>query len=143
MSSNPFNAALMAAKAHFNASWVVGAAPRTPVHWPNQEPFLPPATGAWARFSMTFGEGRRVALGGRMDRWVGQVVVQIFAPIGTGDGAAWQLSDAVFDIFGADRSLFTGDGRLRFWTPTARPVPGNSGWFQINVICPFQRDRTL
>ncbi len=134
-------AAKAAIRNRFSALWVVNGAPRTPIHWMNQEPFTPPQSAPWVRFSLMLGEGRRVSIGPRLDRWTGVVTIQVFTPKGIGDGSADALCEEVAAIFAPGVTL-AAEGRVTFQTPTARVVPGSDNWFQNNVICPFQRDRT-
>lgn len=133
--------AKQAIRQHFAASWVDGALPRTPINWPNEPGFTPPERAPWVRFSLTLGEGRRISVGPRLDRWTGVVTIQVFTPLGSGDGVSDALCDAAAAIFAPGVTL-SAVGRISFQTPTIRAVPASQVWFQSNVICPFQRDRT-
>lgn len=123
----------------FKTEWVVGVDPRTPIAYPNKA-FTPPDS-AWVRLAIVNGETLRLSLGPNGEhRWAGIVYVQVFVPQGSGDGEARSLADEAAKIF-RDRALATDDGgSITFRSPSIQQIGPDGRWWQLNVICPYQRD---
>lgn len=110
--------------------------PEIPIAWPNFR-FIPPAQGAWVRFSLQPGEGKQVDIGApeKRHRYTGIVAVQVFVPAGEGTQI---LNGLVNDIINIFRGFESSD--LTCLTPSAenRGISGNA--YQTNIIVPFWRD---
>jgi len=112
-----------------------------PVAWGNT-PFTPPAPPSpWVRFTVITGEADYISAGapGRnFVRHAGLITVQVFVPLGDGDGRLCGLVDDVIPIFQGER---VGEN---VWCGAAYAVAlGESlspGWLQANVNVPFHRD---
>lgn len=141
MSAPAFQAAEAAIATAFRDGWAVSGALRTPVDWPGGAGFAPPQGAAWARLSILWGEGRVVAVGPPTPRrWEGRAVVQVFTPLGAGNGPNTALCDAAAAIF-AGRRLAPASGWVRFYgAPSITVVGPDAGrWWQQNVVARFQR----
>lgn len=74
-------------------------------------------------------------------RYGGTVIVQVFQKERTGTSDALKLSGKVASIFGGGAFCKADSGLLRFRTPSLLTVGPNNGWYQINVRCPYFRDK--
>lgn len=94
---------------------------------------------AWVRLNIMWGAANQVSMGSTpLHRTTGTVIVQIFIPIGRGEGTAYLIADEVADFFRRKRT----SGML-FRSPYPRRVgPDEGKWWQLNVVVPFQYDRT-
>lgn len=121
-----------------NTQW----ASTTPIAWPNR-PFTPPA-GAWIRPTLRAADAARKEIGvagSRTFRHYGLLLIQVFAPEGTGDGVARGHAETLCGIF---RAVSAGGITYEGPTgeaPTARDdgVDGN-GWYMWTVTVPYTRD---
>lgn len=140
-----WRAAEVAITTHFAARWTTApGVPRTPVHWPDDAAFRPPHGLAWARLTIRWGEGRRVALGPSLDRHTGVVIVQLFTPAGQGHAANTALCDAAGEALNDVRLPCEG-GRVVFSTASLEVIGNDRGggpWWQQNVSAPFRRDKS-
>ena len=91
----------------------------------------------WVKLSTLFGESRQVGFSnaGPRKRTVGNAVVQIFVPAGTGDGLAESLSDRVADVW----EMTTIQGVI-FRATSVQRVGEDGTWLQYNATTPFQVD---
>ena len=118
-----------------------------PVAYPNKD-FDPPENGIWARIVIQAADSSRIELGGQVAhrRTVGLLVVQLFAPVNSGDGDVLELAETAAAIFRDQRvTLDGGTGDMLFREPTVRPVGSNAQdnddatYYQVNVNIPYQR----
>jgi hypothetical protein len=111
----------------------------TPVQMPKVK-FDVPNT-AWVRLNIDPSGAEWASMGdpgNNVERNLGQVTIQIFAPSGEGEGEALELSDNARAIFRSWRDAATG---LRFEVPPyARNIGTQGKWYQINVVAPFKFD---
>lgn len=125
-----------AIRSRFNAQW----GSTTLVAWPSVN-FRPPSDAAWVRFSVEDVDAAQASFGdptNNIHRYIGNVVIQVFTLKGTGDNQARQLADTASAIFRGWSDAASGVFfRL---APFVRDVPNEEKWFQLNVVCPFQRD---
>lgn len=115
---------------------------KTPVHWPNQkegdgvDEFARPEDSEWIRFTLNQGDSNQQTLEENPRyRHLGTVIIQVFVPIGYGEGAVLELIDDVAAFFrGETIADFT------FRAPQIT-TPGRDGkWYQKNITIPFLRD---
>ena len=93
---------------------------------------------SWVRLTIIPGDGFQASLGTpRVWRATGIVVVQVFSPLGEGDGSAYSLADDVAAIF---RGV-TVQGVV-FRAPSLTHIGPDGAWYQINVATPFQVNDT-
>lgn len=113
---------------------------RTPAQMPNKK-FSIPTSGCWVRLKIANTGADRASMGdpgNNVERNIGQVTVQVFAPAGDGEGAALELADVVRDIF---RDWVDNASGVRFRVPPyARQIGADGKWYQVNVIAPFEFD---
>jgi hypothetical protein len=133
-----FAVAILAIDKFFTDGW----AARTPIAYSNGPAFEPPAGAAWVRLNTVPGQSIARSLGPSiLYRWPGVTYVQIFTPLMQGQGDGLALADAAAAIF-REQTFTTSDGGvLRFRAPSLTPVGGEGQFWQVNVACPFQRDR--
>jgi hypothetical protein len=118
--------AILAAKM---ATWAT-----TPISWPNTKP-LTSLNVPWVRFSC-LAHDRIWPMTGTKRILTGEVVVQIFAPSGSGDGAASILADSIGALFSQYAS-----GGVQCDEPDAPTVIGDQdGWYQINASIPWRAE---
>ena len=127
-------------KTRFNVNW--GAT--TKIAWDNVD-FRPTedttegdSLTEWVRVNIRHGEAEQMsmgAVGGRLFRNVGVVVIQIFVVI----GGSLDRSMALADIA---RGIFEGvtDTGVVFRAPSVREVGQSGAWYQVNVTTEFQWD---
>lgn len=114
---------------HFVTNWTNDV----PVVFANQPNASPPVDSAWCRFAVIVGDSRNhsgSASGGRLLRQ-GNVWLQIFTPLQTGIGEAYDIAEDFTAIFRNARfdNLFLN-------TESIRQVP-DEDWFMITVIISF------
>lgn len=96
-----------------------------------------PTDAPWVRMTIQNGDANVACVGGSTIRYRhdGSVIVEIWTPLGEGDGEARELGDLAASIFRGWES-----GGLRFWAPRVVPLGERNGWYRVNMIAPFQRD---
>lgn len=113
----------------------------TPIAWGNMA-FDPPVNDYWVRFTILSGTGFQASMGDiQTHRFAGQVVVQLFAPKNNGNeglGRIVELSEVVVDMFSIRQFA---DIYTQFRVPYKVDVGEVDNWYQINVICPFYRNK--
>lgn len=123
----------------FDTQW----ANTTPIAWPNVT-FDPPDAAAWVRFVATDATARTASFGdpgNNVHRHTGLLTLMIFVPVNTGDKEALELADQASAIFRGWQDAASG---LRFRQPPfVRQVGPDRKWYQVNVLCPFERDEHL
>ena len=114
---------------HVASEW--GSA--TEIAWPNA-PFTPPEDEAWIQISILPGAATAATLGPNGNNHVpGLVHVNVFVPKDNGSAQAWELVDAVRDLFNR-RTV----GNIRFRAPDPTPAITEGNWMQVPVLCPFE-----
>jgi hypothetical protein len=124
-------------RTYFDSEWS-----ETPVHYPNQEEgedlgeFEKPTNDDWVRFTVNQGDSEQNTLEENPEfRHFGTIIVQVFVPIGAGDGRALKLIDMISSLF---RGRTIGESLFRSPEVT---TPGRDGkWYQKNVTIPYLRD---
>lgn len=129
-----YNAQAEAIRTRFRTQW----ADETPISWPN-EPFKTPSPPVpWVRFQILDNNAEQADIGGSAStyRHEGDVLVEVFVPLGSGEFRVRQLTQKVQDAFRGWQS-----GGMRFYTPRAVPVGKSEEiWWKINVLARFERD---
>lgn len=112
----------------------------TPIRYENI-PFAERSTPYVALF-IGNGEGTQVSLGTpALRRWVGIIMIQIYAPQDSGTNLSKSYADTIGAIF--DRAQFSSgnSGTIRCRIPSIQNIGVTNGWNQLNVTVPFIRDR--
>lgn len=95
------------------------------------DPFGNPAP--WVRFSIMPGDAFQASLGTpKVWRSTGLATVQVFVPLGQGDGLAGELADDAAGIFRGVRL-----NGLIFRAPAFTRIGEDGTWYQINVTTPY------
>jgi hypothetical protein len=106
----------------------------TPICWPNTPP-LSTLNAPWVRFSV-IPSGRTWPMTGTKRILEGEIVVQVFAPSGSGDGTVATLADSIGTLF----SKYGASG-VQCDEPNAPSVIGDmDGWYQINAVIPWRAE---
>lgn len=92
----------------------------------------------WVRLNVRNADAQLVSLGPRTYRQPGVVITQVFIPAGVGDNRANEIAEAVV---GALRGQTVSGVRFRATSPP-QAVGQTGGWWQTNVITPFDFDDT-
>lgn len=149
-----FKATADAIRAHFRTAWAA-VQPDTPVEYlglpghftgsdgmtvSDDEP-----TGAHVRLSIEEAGGQIVAFGSRLDRHVGNVLLEIWTPDTEGDGPGRVLADYFAVIF---RALTLPAVGVKFFgvggeVPSPQFVGNQNGWLKWLCRAPFQRHETV
>lgn len=103
--------------------------------WDNA-PFASPPDTLWARVSVRL-EGARQTYTGRTNgyRKTGQIVIGLFAPIGTGDAAQLALADAIKTAFS-----LVEVAPVQFGVPSVGPGSRDGAYWRLEVTVPFDAD---
>lgn len=110
----------------------------------NDASAVPADTAIWARVTVRPGERTRSSVGAGLFRRTGLLIVQIFAPSGSGDGGALAFADQV--AAEVDEATI-GSGTpssptIRFRAVSTRTLGADGmGWWQINVSAPWYTDQ--
>ena len=129
---NSYNAQREAIENYFKQAWNS----ETPVLWNNSRQ-APPKTGSWIRVTILNGIANAVSIGQTsVHRNEGLVQVQIFAKKGTGTKVLYDLADIVVNIFSQKQI-----DSIQFRVPEVIDVGEIEEFYQINVSCPFYRNR--
>lgn len=122
-------------RSRFDTLWPAQFSPAVPHTFSDVE-YTPVEGTAWVRLTVISGEQRQVSMGKlRRFRRTGVVGVNIYVPVGSGDGRAQELADAVADIFmgrTVNGVIFRGTGLTRV---------GREGAWQVWLAdTPYQAD---
>lgn len=123
-------------RARFNTEFPLVRA-SVPIAWDNVA-YEPTPQTPWVRLTIVEGEGELAGLAGKganLYRHRGVVIIQIFVPIGDGDGLARAIADDIATIFRGQ--LVAG---VHFRAPSARRVGPDEAWWQLNVRIPYRAD---
>lgn len=124
-------------RARFNT--LITVAEALPTVWDNAPDQAIPGSSRWCRFSMRFGvqEQLTIAGGSSAYRTASVALVQLFEPIGAGDGTQLGLVDAIVDAFRG--VVLAGPPVVHFDPPyvSAPPSVDDGLWLQV-VTIPFR-----
>lgn len=104
------------------------------------EPDVPP-DGRWARLTIQDGVTQQVAFSGatQVYRTVGVALLQVFEPLGVGDGALRGALGQVQDAFRG--VVLAGPPQMRFQSPyLVAPPLREQGWWSVTMAIPFLAD---
>ncbi len=114
---------------------IQGAFPNMKVLWDNDGQERPPEDQAFVRIRIAPSGESPAALGNRVWRMAGVVIVQVFTPVGTGDGPANLIADQ-FKAWLRGKSV----GAIQFSTVYIVPVGLREAFYQLNLNAEFSRD---
>jgi len=120
----------------FNTGWTA-AARAEPVEFPNMK-LDRPEGGGWARLTIIESSSADMALGTSWKRSRGNVIVQVFVPVDTGDGLKSAMADAV--ISSLERKNSDGVALMRASVNEIGTREGSAD-YQVNVTVPYRYDR--
>ncbi len=102
----------------------------------NDNTFVQPESGKWARVSIqTIDSDLREIGQTKRTRNTGILFVQLFDDLGLGDKGLLALADIIVPLF---RNIIVSG--VTFQTPSVVRVGQSNKWYQINVHCPFHFD---
>lgn len=112
-----------------------------PVAYPNAEFKTQPVDDVWLRFVMQDAGANQISMGdpgNNFHRHTGLLTFMIFTPLNQGDAEALQVADEVAAIFRGWQDPTT---RVFFRQPPfVRRIGADGKWYQVNLLCPFERD---
>lgn len=123
-------------------NYVTAQNPAIPVDWPNKE-FEKPQGQTWIRFTVKDQKGTQIEMGSvnNTHRVQGSLILQVFVPADSGDGAALTLCDTLGELYRQQVLNFPDNsGHVRMRDPVAIPVGRDGAFWQTNVVIPFHRD---
>lgn len=124
-------------RAQFNV-WLT-LAESLPTVWDNMPDQARPGSGRWCRFSIRFGAQEQLTLAGGSSAYRTAAIaqVQLFEPIGQGDGTQLGVVDAIVDAFRG--VVLAGPPAIHFDPPyvSAPPSVDDGLWMQV-VTIPFR-----
>lgn len=119
-----------------------------PVAWPNKTFAKPLPPKPWVRFTVVDVKAQQIEMGATNNthRVYGTLILQIFVPADSGDGAATTLGDVLGElyrqkIFNFPDTPFSGHVRMR--DPNVKAVGRDDAYYQVNLTVPFHRDDLL
>lgn len=123
---------------HFKTEWE-SIHSSVPINYPNAEQATPATNGSWGKIRVIHSDSRRIAVGGQLRRETGFIVVNIYTPIGKGDGLAVTLDKDVTAIWDAAHGGGL-DGNIHLGAPA--PVPNSRdadvpNLWQSGISVPF------
>jgi len=90
----------------------------------------------FVRFTLQFGDSKRMQIGGNGYRHMGVLLSQIFLREGIGVARGVEIADLISSMF-RDKIV----GGVNLWVPFVTKVPfSEKGWYQIQVSTPFYFD---
>lgn len=94
----------------------------------------------WVRLTVLPGEARQIGFSntGRRKRVTGTVRVQVFVPVGEGDGLALSLADQVAECW----ELATVEGVI-FRTTIVQRVGESDVWLEYEAVTPWEGDTLI
>lgn len=100
---------------------------------------------AWVALTVLSTEAKRITLGDntQLHRFPGMIVVNIFTPEDKGTQEAREIADTISDIFRDAQFSAGSSGLITCRTPSLDSVGTRDGWYQLNVITPFHRDKLV
>ena len=118
---------------------LVTVAESLPTVWDNVPNATLPSSGRWCRMSVRMGAAEQLTLAGAGSayRVTGVALVQLFEPLGAGDGTQLGLVDAIVDAFRGVTLL--GPPVIHFDPPyvSSPPSVDDGLWLQV-VTIPFR-----
>lgn len=103
--------------------------------------FEQPRETAWIACYILNGDGNQISLGDNpLHRYAGVIMVQIFVPESSGTQTARGYADTIAAIYRRQQISNGSSGTITCRTPSISQGIPKDGWYQINVMCPFQRD---
>ena len=127
----------IAIEKRFNDNWT-----STPKRfWSSGVPFVVPTT-PYVAITIEEFDADQVSLGTGVQshRYHGMITFQVFVPERTGAKVSDGYCDTLGDLFRRAQFSQGGSGVITCHTPQKRFVGTVEGWFQQNLIIPFQRD---
>jgi len=111
----------------------------TPISWMNvEDTFNGTEEDAWIRATILNGDTLQKSIGTlKVYRSVGTLAIQIFVKEGLGTRKSLEIADEIDTIF---KGLHLTDAQIQFRTPSTVLVGNNTGWYQLNINCPFYRN---
>jgi len=95
----------------------------------------PPKSSAWLKTQLLHADADGRTLGGTpTTRLNGVYHLNVFAPSGTGPGAADQLSDSLMRRFKSGVRLTSGTTTVTLRTPFRAPGRSETDWYQVPVM---------
>jgi hypothetical protein len=112
-----------------------------PVAYPNIE-FKKPEGKPWLRMNKLNADSFQAGFGAAVRRWrnSGDVVVQVFIPIDSGEKYADNYADKIAEIF---RGKKVGDLQMKAPSKVVVGAQPGGAWWQLNVEIPFYRDELI
>lgn len=118
----------------FVAEWDADA---VPIQIYENVKFDQPDDEPWARLTIRSRDAAPASIGGPAVRYrhPGAIILEIFNPVGHGDGRARELADEGLAIIRGRQ-----EGGLTVWTAGAIPIGERDGWYKIDVLGTYSRD---
>lgn len=130
--------ARIAIESRINSNWTT-----TPVrYWSSGVPFDVPSSAHIAVQIEEF-SASQITLGDtpQTHRYFGVLTIQVFVPERQGAKAAAGYCDTLDDLFRRAQFSSGNSGVITCRTPQARTIGVKNGWYQVNLIIEFHRDK--
>jgi len=112
-----------------------------PTSFPNSNDFTKPTNSPWVQFIIQDAGANQISMGdpgNNFHRHTGLLTLMIHTPINQGDALSLQIVDEISAIF---RGWQDPTSRVFFRLPPfPRRIGPDGKWYQINLLCPFERD---
>lgn len=126
----------------FSTGWALTAHASVPIVYDNFDETFSGEADPWIRLTIKPGDSAQISLGSSpYCRYAGVVTVQVFVRVNTGTVLIRTLAEAVANILRREETLSGESGVISFTIPRLVNVGVENGWFQMNVITNYKRDK--
>jgi hypothetical protein len=132
-----------AARIAIESRLATGWGTTTPIrYWSSGVPFEIPSVPYLAIQVEEF-DAQQITLGGtpQTHRYFGIITIQVLVPERTGSKIAAGHCDTLDPLFRRAQFSQGDSGVILCRTPQARTIGTSDGWYQMNLVIPFQRDK--
>jgi hypothetical protein len=133
-----WNDARIAIEKRFNDNWTT-----TPKRfWSSNTPFEIPTT-AYVAIQIDEMDARQISFGNPpyLHRYDGLITIQILVPERTGPAVADGYCDTLDTLFRCAQFSYNNSGVITCRTPQKRTVGITQGWYQVNLLVQYKRDK--
>ena len=137
-----FSDELQAIESRFKTQWDAGSYSAIPVSYENVD-FNPPNNALYVAVFVRPGNAEQVSLGSgtQWSRYFGVIIISVFVPANKQRATAHDLANAAANVFHRAQFSTGVSGTITCRVPYETVVGTSGGRFQIDVTCPFKRDK--
>lgn len=130
--------AVTAIERRFNTGWTT----TKKRFWTSNVPFeIPDAPYVALQVEEFSSQQASFGSGVQLHRYAGNIILQILVKERTGSKLANQYASQLSDLFRSAQFSYLDSGLITCFTPVARTIGVQDGWFQVNVSVEYRRDK--